>query len=211
MSSLPEVAELLRAAVREATEATDAANAATGSAGRAVVVLIDGPSGAGKSTLADLLVAEWPTTAAPQLVRMDDLYPGWSGLDVASVSIGRDLLTPLLAGLPAGWRRWNWADDAPAEWHAVDPARPVVVEGCGTLARANAPQADLCIWLDADDVLRKERALARDGLAFEGHWDQWQSDFERYVDREHPRRNADLILDVTACSIETGSTRLAGR
>jgi hypothetical protein len=194
-SSARESVSLLRAAVMSAVDA------ASRSSGHGAVVLIDGPSGAGKSSLADLLVAEWPTAAVPQLVRMDDLYPGWSGLDAASASVGEDLLAPLRAGLPGGWRRWDWAADAPAEWHAVDPAKPVVVEGCGTLARANASLADLGIWLDAEDGLRKDRALARDGLAFETHWDQWQSDFEHYVEREHPRDNAALILDVTTWAL----------
>jgi hypothetical protein len=203
-SSARESASLLRAALMNALDA------ASRSSGRGAVVLIDGPSGAGKSSLADLLVADWPTAAEPQLVRMDDLYPGWSGLDAASASLGAELLGPLRAALPGGWRRWNWADDAPAEWHVVDPSRPVVVEGCGTLARANAALADLRIWLDADDVLRKNRALARDGLAFASHWDHWQSDFERYVGREHPRHNAELILDVTTWPLGARSAGLAG-
>ncbi|WP_431277324.1 ATP-binding protein [Leifsonia poae] len=197
-SSDRDSALLLRAAVMGAL------NAASRASGRGAVVLVDGPSGAGKSSLADLLVAEWPTPDVPQLVRMDDLYPGWSGLDAASQSLGRELLSPLKAGLPGGWRRWNWAAGASGDWNVVDPARPLIVEGCGTLARANAPLADLGIWLDADDVLRKDRALARDGLSFETHWDQWQSDFERYVDREHPRDNAGLILDVTTWSLGAG-------
>lgn len=165
--------------------------------GRAPVVLIDGPSGAGKSSLADLLIAEWPFDGAPRLVRMDDLYPGWGGLDAASDALGRELLAPLRVAGHGRWRRWDWAEDRPAEWHAVHGIQPLVVEGCGTLAGANAANADLRLWLDAEDTLRKRRALARDGLAFEAHWDQWQHDFERYLEREHPRDNADLVLDVT--------------
>ena len=56
---------------------------AVAAAGPNPVVLIDGPSGAGKSTLADALVAHWPRPNTPQLVRMDDIYPGWDGLDAA--------------------------------------------------------------------------------------------------------------------------------
>lgn len=163
----------------------------------APVVLIDGPSGAGKSSLADLLLADWPDDVAPRLVRMDDLYPGWGGLDAASEAVGTDLLVPLRASGAGRWRRWDWAADAPAEWHTVDGEAPLIVEGCGTLARANAPLADLALWLDADDALRKERALARDGLSFATHWDQWQHDFDRYLARERPRDNASLVLDVT--------------
>jgi adenylate kinase family enzyme len=164
---------------------------------RPPLVLIDGPSGAGKSSLADLLVQHWPGDVRPQLVRMDDIYPGWDGLDSASAAIGPALLAPFAAGTRARWQRWDWVADAPAEWHAVADDRPLIVEGCGTLARTNAALADLAIWLDADDALRKERALARDGMSFATHWDRWQHDFERYVEREHPRANATLTLDVS--------------
>ena len=75
--------------------------AAAGSAdGRTPVVLIDGPSGAGKSSLADLLASRWPDlgaerSASVRTVRMDDLYPGWDGLDAASAALGAELLEPL--------------------------------------------------------------------------------------------------------------------
>jgi uridine kinase len=165
--------------------------------GRAPLVLIDGPSGAGKSSLADLLVQHWPGDVRPELVRMDDIYPGWGGLDSASTAIGPELLAPFRAGSRARWQRWDWSAEAPAEWHTVDAHRPLIVEGCGTLSVPNAGLADLAIWLDADDVLRKQRALARDGMSFATHWDQWQHDFDRYLEREHPRENATLVLDVT--------------
>ena len=52
---------------------------------RATIVLIDGPSGAGKSTFADRLFAAWPGPAA-RLVRLDQVYPGWHGLDPGAAS-----------------------------------------------------------------------------------------------------------------------------
>jgi len=164
---------------------------------RPPLVLIDGPSGAGKSSLADLLVRIWPGGPRPQLVRMDDIYPGWSGLDRASAAVGPDLLEPFVAGKHPRWQRWDWAGDTAAEWHSVSTDRPLIVEGCGTLTRANASLADLAVWLDADDAVRKERALRRDGMSFATHWDQWQHDFDAYVLRESPRGNATLVLDVT--------------
>ena len=182
--------ESLRAAVRRAV-------AVAGAGDRTPVLLIDGPSGAGKSSLADALVARWPAPAHPRLIRMDDIYPGWHGLDAASSAIGRELLEPLRAGRPGRWRRWDWAGERFAEWHRVEGTAPVIIEGCGTLSASNVRLADLAVWLDADDALRKERALARDGATFEAHWDAWQQDFDRYVAREHPRAGAHLVLDVT--------------
>jgi hypothetical protein len=201
MSWDPEQLPALLAAVADAVE----------SAGDAPpVVLIDGPSGAGKSSLADLLVRRWPAADRPRLVRMDDLYPGWDGLLAASGALAADLLEPLAATGRGRWRRWDWVDERPAEWHEVSAPGALIVEGCGTLAAANVRRAHLALWLDADDTLRKTRALDRDGAGFASHWDQWQSEFEEYLAREHPRARADLVLDVTDWPIGSPPRRAPG-
>lgn len=164
----------------------------------APVVLIDGPAGAGKSTLADDLVAHWPTRIRPSLVRMDDIYPGWEGLTAGSEFLYADLLAPLRSGRPAGWRRYDWALGERADWHPIDQAAPLIVEGCGTLTGACAALADVRVWLDADDDVRKKRALARDHGGFDPFWDIWQEQFERFVETERPTWRADLLLDGTA-------------
>lgn len=165
--------------------------------GARAVVLIDGPSGAGKSTLADAVVAAWPGPVPPTLVRLDDVYPGWGGLDAAIDMVGRHVLRARQDGRPAAWRRYDWATASPAEWHTVDPDRPLLIEGCGALARAHAPLSDVRVWLDADDGIRKQRALARDGGGFEAHWDQWQQDWEAYRARDQPERWAGVRLTGT--------------
>jgi hypothetical protein len=159
-----------------------------------IVLLLDGPSGAGKSTLADAVRAAWPGNLAPTLVRLDDIYPGWGGLDAAIEHVGTLLLGPRKAGRPAAWQRHDWVADAPAEWNPVSPAHPLIVEGCGALARAHAGLSDVRVWLDADDDIRKERALTRDSGGFDEHWDQWQRDWELYRERERPERQATLRL-----------------
>jgi len=159
------------------------------------VVLLDGPSGAGKSTLADRLVAGWPGVARPQLVRLDDIYPGWGGLRAAGEHVQRFVLEPRAAHREARWQRFDWSADAPAEWHEVDPERPLLIEGCGVLTRANARLADVRIWLDAPDAVRKRRALERDGETYAPHWDEWQRQWESFVERESPESWADLRLD----------------
>src|SRR4051812_46180191 len=173
-----ELAALDAAVVR----AVDAATAV----GRAPVILIDGPSGAGKSSLADRLLAAWPAAGSPRLVRMDDLYPGWDGLDAGSEAVGRDLLEPLRVTGSGTWQRWDWVEHRPAGKYRVDGREPLVIEGCGSLSRRNAAVADLTVWLQADDTLRKRRALARDGAVFAAEWDRWQAEFDRFVAREHP-------------------------
>jgi hypothetical protein len=167
-----------------------AAVRALGPSAERAVVLIDGPSGAGKSTLADAVAAAWPGPVVPSLVRLDDIYPGWGGLDDAVELVGTRMLGPRRAGA-------DWDTGLAAEWHNVDPARPLIVEGCGALARAHAGLSDVRVWLDADDGIRKQRALDRDGGVFEAHWDQWQQDWERYRRREQPERWATVRLTAT--------------
>jgi len=166
------------------------------------IVLIDGPSGAGKSTFADALVAAWPDRP-PRLVRMDDLYPGWEGLETASIQLADELLVPLRTEGAGRWRRWDWATSEPAEWHRVTAGHPLIIEGCGCLSRHAAPLADLRIWLTAADDVRKRRALSRDGGGFDAHWDTWQRQWERFVGREAPATLADVVIDTTTGSRPT--------
>src|SRR4051794_36675475 len=82
------------------------------------VVLIDGRSGAGKSTLA----AELAPLLDAQLVSLDDLYPGWGGLEAGSAAV----YETVLRDRDPGWTRWDWASAREAEWHPLDPDRPLV-------------------------------------------------------------------------------------
>ena len=151
------------------------------------VVLIDGRSGSGKTTLAAALA---PALAA-QLVRLDDFYLGWDGLESASAAVSDDVL----ASVNPGWRRWDWTTDTTAEWHGIDPSLPLVIEGSGCLSRANRRRATFGIWVELDAPTRKRRALARDGEGYAPHWDRWAAQERAFALREHPRRLADLVLD----------------
>ncbi|MBG6212387.1 MAG: hypothetical protein LH475_12530 [Cryobacterium sp.] len=48
--------------------------------------------------------------------------------------------------------------------------------------------SDVSVWIDADDTLRKRRALDRDGEMYRPHWDEWQEQWKAYVVRETPRQ-----------------------
>lgn len=172
--------------------------AATATPGRAPVVLVDGGSGAGKSTLARLLVAQWAANRPGEevaLVHLDDIYPGWDGLEAAARQLADDLLMHLAAGEPGSWRRWDWAAGAPAERHRVDPGAALVVDGSGALSRASRALATLGVWVELDAAERRRRALARDGDAYAAHWDRWAAQESGFAAREHPRLLADVEVD----------------
>jgi uridine kinase len=152
------------------------------------VVLVDGRSGSGKTELARAMVAQKPEL---QLVRMDDLYPGWDGLEAGS----RHVHDYVFAASARRWQRWDWADGRPAEWHVLDPRRPVLVEGCGALSRANRALAAWTVWVELDEPTRRERVRVRDGDSWADRWDDWAAQEEAFIARENPASLADTVID----------------
>lgn len=148
-----------------------------------MILIIDGRSGSGKTELANALIALRPA----QLLRLDDVYQGWSGLAAAS----RALPGILRDGR---WQRWDWATSALAEWHAIDTSAPLVVEGSGALTHATRELADLAVWVEHPAAVRKARALAREP-DFEDHWDEWAAQEDEHERAENPRARADITVD----------------
>lgn len=154
-------------------------------------MLVDGPSGAGKSSLSEAVRASWPGPA-PTLVRLDDVYPGWNGLERASADLARTLVPPVRRGAVGRWRRWDWARGLPGALETVHPGRALIVEGCGAFGVDDRGSDTLRVWVDASDDLRKRRALGRDGGRYDPFWDLWERQWRRYVRRMSPEGRADL-------------------
>jgi uridine kinase len=188
-------------------------------ASSATTVLIDGRSGSGKSTLAKQLCRNWTDTA---LVRMDDVYPGWDGLQWATDHVQTSLLQPRADGAAGHWRSWSWVRNRPGVWHAIEPGTRLVVEGVGVLTSSSRALADLAIWVEADDADRKRRALSRQaGDDYASHWDDWAAQEDAFLRTHHPRDHADLIaraefdgFHLTRCAtlrqLERGSSEPPG-
>jgi len=175
----------LEARLAPVTSLAARARVAAAASRRRSVVLVDGRSGTGKTTLGGALAAE----LGAQLVHLDDVYPGWDGLLAASTAVVEDVLGP-----PSGYRQWDWERAEPAGWVSIDPAAPLVVEGCGALSRASAPLGTLRIWMAADDAERKRRAIDRDGAVFAEQWDRWAAQEESFIATEDPASLADMVL-----------------
>jgi hypothetical protein len=162
-------------------------------------ILIDGRSGSGKTELAQSIVDAWP---GAQLVRLDDIYPGWDGLATASAAVPAILLEQR-------WLAWDWATGMPGGWHALDPSRPLVLEGVGALSRASRPLADAALWVELDAETRKRRALDRDGDAYAPFWDRWAAQEDAFIAREHPQLLADAIIDGSSAPDALRAARVA--
>jgi energy-coupling factor transporter ATP-binding protein EcfA2 len=173
------------------------ARAAPPAAGRTRVVAVDGPSGSGKTTLAAALAVALGTPSGPApVVRLDDFYPGWDGLEAVVPRLVEWVLEPVAAGRPARYRRWDWTAGRYAEWHQASPPEPgtLVVDGVGSGARACAPYLSLLVWVEAPRDVRYARGMARDGEAYRPWWDGWAAQEERHFAREGTRARAAVVV-----------------
>lgn len=147
------------------------------------VVLIDGRSGSGKTTQTLQLINEIfsRTQLKPQLVHMDDLYPGWEGLSAGARMLVSDILEPLSKGREAQYQKWNWAtgkrgdESEPGNgWRTVAPQTPLIVEGCGSASQASRSLADYAIWIGASLEDRLSRLSSRDSERFSAFQELWR-------------------------------------
>jgi uridine kinase len=157
---------------------------------RPPITLIDGRSGAGKTTIGRAVASRERAT----LLSLDEVYPGWDGLEAGEQHVLVSVLRPLAAGLPARYRRWDWRRATPADWVAIDPARPLVIEGCGAISPQARRLADHAIWVDLDDTARRKRAIDRDGDLFAAQWERWARQEEWHARLHRPRDTADEIV-----------------
>ena len=155
------------------------------------MLALDGPSGSGKTTLAGALAK---ILGGAPVVHLDDLYPGWEGLAAGVDRVRRWVLEPLARGEPAGYRRYDWASGRDAEWHQVPAAPELIIDGCGSGARACAPYLSLLVWVEAPVAVRRRRALARDGEAYCPYWQTWARQEEALYAEERTRDRADVIV-----------------
>lgn len=162
-------------------------------AGVTRVIAVDGRSGAGKTSLAGILR---DALAAP-VVSLEDLYGGWDGLEHGIDLLVSEVLEPLTAGRAALVPRYDWVAKKWAEPVSRDPPEILIVEGVGAGARRAAAYASVLVWLEATPVIRKKRALDRDGETFAPHWDQWAAQEDAMLAREHTPERADVLIDAT--------------
>lgn len=165
---------------------------AHGPGARPPITLIDGRSGSGKTTYATALARH----TGAQLLSLDDVYPGWDGLEAGEAHVLEHVLRAFAEARPPRWQSWNWLDARPGSWHELDAHRPLIIEGCGAISPAARALADHAVWVDLpDDAERRGRAIARDGDVFAREWQRWARQEEWHAWRHSPRATADEVVD----------------
>ena len=154
------------------------------------VIALDGPSGSGKTSLARVIAAD---LGAP-LVQMDDLYPGWDGLAAAVDLVTDRVLEPLSRGGRATYQAWDWETSDWGRTLSVPPVDLVVIEGCGSTVGRAGEYAALRVWVDADEQVRHQRGIERDGDTFAPHWDRWAAQERALFGADRTADRADLTV-----------------
>ena len=168
------------------------------------IILIDGRAGAGKSSFAEELRNElfWQSDAAPTLIHMDDLYPGWEGLAAGSSYLVQSILEPLSKAKPAAWQKWDWISGRRGEptepgngWREFAGGNLLIVEGSGSLSRQSRELAQLSVWIEAPRDVRRARWEARDAGRFDDFWGIWQAQEDHFFETEKSSNLADWIIE----------------
>jgi uridine kinase len=170
---------------------------ATLGAGR--LVCVDGPAGSGKTTLGAALERSFRDAHGLQvnLLHMDDVFAGWSGLAEGRRIVADEVVAPLRQGVAGRYRRYDWEREEYAEEWVLEPADVLVVEGVGSGNAAYADAVTCLVWVEAPSVVRLERGVARDGEHMREHWLEWRDLEDELFACEHTRDRADVVVDGT--------------
>jgi len=179
----------------------DLARTAEPACGPTLVVAIDGPSGSGKTTLAlgvrDALTTALGRTTPVPVVHMDEIFPGWDGLEPAPGLLTTQVLEPLSRGADAAYRLWDWSLDRWGETRELPWTATVLVEGCGSTVTPAGRFAAVRVFVEADPAVRMARGIERDGETYRQHWERWAAQERAIYAADGTRDRAHLVVDTT--------------
>ncbi|MFB4281688.1 MULTISPECIES: uridine kinase family protein [unclassified Nonomuraea] len=161
------------------------------SCGPVRLVAVDGPAGSGKTTFARRLAAE----LGCQVIHSDDFPVPWEeGPGGWFHALESQVLRPLQAGRPGGFRRYDWVRGTYAEQVAVPPAPVLVIEGVGTARASAAGLLAYTVWVEAAEPVRLRRVLERDGPELAPRWREWFAAERAWFAADRTRDRADLVI-----------------
>jgi uridine kinase len=158
------------------------------------IILIDGRAGSGKSTFAEKLQQQLfrEGESAPRVIHMDNIFEGWDGLALGSDYMVRFILQPLARRETASWQDWSWVKNQRSSWREFSGGTPLIVEGCGSLTQRSKEHADISIWLEASEEVRRERWIQRERHLEK--FDFWAAQELDFYAREKSQSLADLVI-----------------
>ncbi len=163
--------------------------------GQARVVGIDGPAGSGKTTLAASVEAAARARGEHVVVlRMDDLYEGWSGAPAVGPRV-EAMLASLDTTGRTSYRRYDWHLGQFAEEHEVTLPDLLVMEGAFSCPPGADPWVSLRVWVEAPRAVRLARGLERDGEHLRSEWVRFMADEDHVHARDRTRERAEVLVD----------------
>jgi uridine kinase len=105
-----------------------------------------------------------------------------------------EVLSPLAAGDPARFQRYDWDARALAEWHEIEPSGIVLIEGVSSSRDEFQPYLSYAIWIDTPRDERLRRGLERDGADAGDQWARWMADEDAWAAAQHPQSWADIVV-----------------
>ena len=154
------------------------------------LIVVDGRSGSGKTQWAENLASE----TGFEVLSLDEVYPGWDGLDAGQALVARVLLPQWLECGEVDVPQWDWDRAAYRSVRRLVSHRGLIIEGCGALTAITASRASESVWLEASDDVRYARAMARDGESYRPYWQRWALQEERFLSLH---RSPQLATQVT--------------
>lgn len=157
------------------------------------LVAIDGPGGAGKSTFARKLseaAGESPVVHTDDFASADNPINWWPRLL-------EQVIEPLTRGDAAHYQRYDWPSETLAEWHTIEPAPIVIIEGVSAGRAEWAAHLSFLIWIETPREERLRRGLDRDGIAALHNWESWMAGEDAHYKRDPTRERSDVVIDGT--------------
>lgn len=157
------------------------------------LVAVDGPGGAGKSTFARELAdaaGGAPVIHTDDFAAADNPFDWWPRLL-------QQVIEPFARGSAAHYQRYDWPSQTLAEWHTIEPAPIVIIEGVSAGRSEWAAHLSFLVWIETPRAERLCRGVERDGPGALDDWEFWMSEEDDHYQRDPTRERADAVIDGT--------------
>ena len=107
------------------------------------------------------------------------------------------VIEPFARGEVAHYQRYDWPSETLAEWHTIEPAPIVIIEGVSAGRSEWAAHLSFLIWIETPRKERLRRRVERDSNAALDDWESWMASEDAHYERDPTRERADVVIDGT--------------